>query len=471
MTRPTLAQRNEELLQLVEACCNGTITDDEFARLEERLREDAAARVFYRRYTNLHSALQEYGDVSGQGWYAASLDELNRPSWSRRAMRIATASAAVCLVIAAGLLLLPAPPAGPSRPSVGRLESVTGTVTVATAGAAPRIATEGEPIRTADTILTLNADSVATMTLFDGSRFTLRGKSTLTCDDNALAIHRGGVVGDVVPQPDRPPVDVTTPHHRLSVREARFELLATDESTTLTVTAGRVAVTRLGDGDSIRHSQRPGRSQRPGHFNGDGKSVAVTAGQRLVSRAGSPFKLENVDAVVWSADFEHGLPRGWRLGRFVKTGLPRGSAGGVEAVTARVQEGVYHSIAGPERWNEGLFRFDPALHVQVTLKMSQPGWINIFLFTKKNQPGKPEFAGNYLFNETPFLEMKPGRWYSLTVPIGKFRRLFPTNGGQFDGAIPYQIALSSKGESRGLVVDELRIARGGPGRVELKELK
>jgi len=449
MTRPTLAQRNEELLQLVEACCNGTITDDEFARLEERLREDAAARVFYRRYTNLHSALQEYGDVSGQGWYAASLDELNRPSWSRRAMRIATASAAVCLVIAAGLLLLPAPPAGPSRPSVGRLESVTGTVTVATAGAAPRIATEGEPIRTADTILTLNADSVATMTLFDGSRFTLRGKSTLTCDDNALAIHRGGVVADVVPQPDRPPVDVTTPHHRLSVREGRFEIRASDENTTLTVTAGRVTVARLGDGNSIE----------------------VTAGQRLVSRSGSPFKLENVDAVVWSADFEHGLPPGWRLGRFVKTGLPRGSAGGVEAVTARVQEGVYHSIAGPERWNEGLFRFDPALHVQVTLKMSQPGWINIFLFTKKNQPGKPEFAGNYLFNETPFLEMKPGRWYSLTVPIGKFRRLFPTNGGQFDGAIPYQIALSSKGESRGLVVDELRIARGGPGRVQLKELK
>jgi hypothetical protein len=233
------------------------------------------------------------------------------------------------------------------------------------------------------------------------------------------------------------------------VGEGKFELRSTDDNTTLTVTAGRVTVTRIGDGQSID----------------------VADGQRLVSRSGLPFTLERTDVVVWSADFEHGLPPGWRLGRFVKTGLPRGSRGGVETVAARVQEGVYHSIAGPERWEEGVFRFESDLHVHVTLKMAQPAWINIFLFTKKDRPGKPEFAGNFLFNEVPFTAMKPGRWYALTIPITKFRRLFPTGGGQFDGAVPYQIALSSKGESRGLVVDEVRIVRGGPGRVELKEIE
>jgi hypothetical protein len=364
-------------------------------------------------------------------------------------MRIATACAAVGLVVAAGLLLLHSPPTGDRRPTVGRLDSVTGTVTVTTAGAGPRTAANGERIRSADTIQTLEAGSAATLTLTDGSRFTLRDNTTLTCEPNATAIHRGVVAVDVVPQSNDRPRRVTTPHHRMFVGEGKFELRSTDDNTTLTVTAGRVTVTRIGDGQSID----------------------VADGQRLVSRSGLPFTLERTDVVVWSADFEHGLPPGWRLGRFVKTGLPRGSRGGVETVAARVQEGVYHSIAGPERWEEGVFRFESDLHVHVTLKMAQPAWINIFLFTKKDRPGKPEFAGNFLFNEVPFTAMKPGRWYALTIPITKFRRLFPTGGGQFDGAVPYQIALSSKGESRGLVVDEVRIVRGGPGRVELKEIE
>lgn len=449
MNETTRADRNAELLQLVEACCNGTITDEQFARLEQRLRDSAQDRAFYRRYANLHSALQEYGDVSGQGWYAASLDDLNKTSRIRWAMRIAIACAAVCLVVAAGLLVLRVSFVEKLPPIIGRFESVKGTVTVATDGAGPRIATVGDHIRSADNIRLPEARSSATIVYSDGSRFTLRGKTAVTCTDNTLEIHGGLVIADVFPPPNGRLIRVWTPRHKLSVGKAKFELWATDDNTTLTVTAGRVTVTRIGNAQSID----------------------VAAGQRLLSRAGSPFTLENFKTVVWSEDFERGLPPGWRLGRFVKSGLPRGSHGGVEAVTARVQEGVYHSIAGPERWEGGLFRFDPGLHVHVTLKMSRPGWINIFLFTKKNRPGKPEFAGNYLFNETPFLKMKPGRWYSLTVPMTEFRRLFPTAGGQFDGVIPYQIALSSKGESQGLVVDELRIVRGGPGRVVLNEVE
>jgi ferric-dicitrate binding protein FerR (iron transport regulator) len=449
MTETTRADRNAELLQLVEASCNGTITDEQFARLEERLCESPPDRAFYRRYANLHSALQEYGDVSGQGWYAASLDELNKASRFRWGMRIAIASAAVCLVVAAGLLALHLSSVEELPSIIGRFESITGTVTVAADGAGPRIAADGDRIRSAENVRLPEDRSAATIMYADGSRFVLRGKTALKCADNTLEIYHGLVIADVVPPDNSRLMHLSTPHHKLSVGEGKFELWATEDNTTLTVTAGRVTVMRIGDGQAI----------------------VVEAGQRFVSRAGSPFRLEKSNDVVWSAGFEQGLPPGWRLGRFVKTGLPRGSHGGVEAVTARVQDGVYHSIAGPERWEGGLFRFEANLHVHVTLKMSQPGWINIFLFTKINRPGKSKFAGNYLFNDTPFLEMKPGRWYSLTIPITEFRRLFPTDGGQFDGVIPYQIALSSKGESRGLVVDELRITRGGPGRVVLNEVE
>jgi hypothetical protein len=57
---------DRELLRLVSALCDGTLADEELARLDEILRDDPAARLFYVRYFDLHLEMSHRLSVPGE---------------------------------------------------------------------------------------------------------------------------------------------------------------------------------------------------------------------------------------------------------------------------------------------------------------------------------------------------------------------------------------------------------------------
>lgn len=57
-----------ELQRLVEAYINGSIEGADFAALESRLQDDADARHWFRRYSNLDAALCEYAESGAEVW-------------------------------------------------------------------------------------------------------------------------------------------------------------------------------------------------------------------------------------------------------------------------------------------------------------------------------------------------------------------------------------------------------------------
>lgn len=52
---------SRELRRLLIGLCDGSLTVDDSMRLEQVLSSDSAARVFYRRYLELHTMLQFAG--------------------------------------------------------------------------------------------------------------------------------------------------------------------------------------------------------------------------------------------------------------------------------------------------------------------------------------------------------------------------------------------------------------------------
>jgi len=114
-----------ELIDLVQAYCNGLLEKDGQILLEQKLLQDAQARAFFLRYMNLDAALQEQV-ISSAAWSAVDRHAGTPPPDGRASRRtrrrarlvpaclgIAAAAAAVVLV---AVLLRGTPPVEPVRP-------------------------------------------------------------------------------------------------------------------------------------------------------------------------------------------------------------------------------------------------------------------------------------------------------------------------------------------------------------------
>ena len=72
-------KHQEQLARLVAAHCDETITDEEFAQLEQLLQEQPEARAFYRRYLNLDGSLSDFGRTEAPGWSGQEQDPVAKP--------------------------------------------------------------------------------------------------------------------------------------------------------------------------------------------------------------------------------------------------------------------------------------------------------------------------------------------------------------------------------------------------------
>lgn len=368
--------------------------------------------------------------------------------------RVLTGAVTVlAVVVSAAVLLRHREPPVTRSYRIAQLEQINGEVFVTTAGADARTISASTDIASGDTIRTHGAPSSALLRHADGTRLLLAGNSSLTVSDfgqKSVVFHAGTMFATVAPQPAGRPMLITTPKDTLQIVGTRFSLDATEHRTDLCVSEGRVKITRLRDGESVE----------------------VPAGQRVVSDSASELALEKIPAApdTWNVDFESGLPDGWESGALVADDLPNGSRLAVKAV--RVDEGADESyaIVSQPNWLRGVFSVHPDSSMQITFKMETPSWINVFIITHTRDSAEPHFANNFQYNEIPFGRLQPGRWYSITIPLAEFKRLPGYTDEPLQDLLPFQIVFNFPAPDRGLVIDEIRIARGGPETVELKRI-
>lgn len=445
-----------QLRELVEAYCNGTITDEEFAELERRLIRDAAARAFYRDYMSLHSALGDHGAAAAQLWSPGDAEGPGaRKGFSFR--RGAALVLAATVLVAVGIALFAWWTGKDREPSpafaLAALEQSNGNVQITSSGGEVRALGSGMAIHPGDTIRTHGVLSSAVLGLGDGTRLSLAGGTSLTFsrgEQNSVVVHGGTLFASVTPQQQGKPLMVLTPQDKIEVLGTRFSLKATASETEVAVSEGRIRLTRLSDGKSVEVAAR----QR-----------AVSNPQTIAVVAESPELPEQ-----WSEDFEDGLPADWGTGKFVADGLPPGSRGAVGAVRVLEQEKVLYSIATRTAWTQGLFKVHDDTHLHFTFRMQHPRWFIVLLSTRTVAGDPPAFASNYVHDAIPWHEAKPGTWYTVSIPLRQFRRL---SGGKqaFAGEVPFQVLFSSEEPDRGLAIDRVWVTRGGPNRVEIKPVE
>ena len=452
---PQSASGEARFLHLVEVYCNGAASDEEFSELERRLHRDTAAREFYLRYMSLESALVDYGDSAAGAWKQGA-SPLSEPLRQARIPRRFLTAALACALAAASLFVW-VWRGDRSRerglPIIGVLEELSGPVALARSNGDVRSARSGDEVSSGDTVRTQESQSATTLVYRDGTRLSLVGKTSVTCNNDrqkSVTVHGGTLFASVAAQPLGSPMRIATLTDNLEILETRLALDAAPGETDLSVKEGRVRLTRLSDG----------------------KSVEIPAGRRVVSNAQSELTLEGIPPAPeeWMVDFESGLPVDWGSGKLVAVDLPSGARAAVQAVSVASKQGAPFEIATAEQWTYGLFSVHDDSHLHVTFKMQSPGWFNVLILTKTADSDPPLFAGNYIFNEPGWWPQEPGAWRTVTIPLKKFRPL-PPSRESFQNAIPIQVLFSSPEADRGLAIDRVWVNRGGAGEVVVEAVE
>lgn len=446
--------RDNSFIQLVASYSNSTISDVEFTELEQRLRHDPEARAFYRRYMNLESALQDYGDSSAHAWKADIVRQID-PNQHTRFFKKPVILICVPIGMVAAILLvllfsnIPQPET--HSPVIARLKQISGDVGVISADAESQSVQSGFEIHSGDTVRTKGTLSSAVLFYPDGTQLRLIGDTTVTGTENGgrnIIVHEGTLFAIVSRQKTSQPMIVTTPKAKIHVLGTQFQLAASSEKTDLRVTEGKVKFTRLADGQSVEVSQ--------------GKQILADEQQDLL------VSDIEVASDTWSEDFEEGIPENWEVGKFAGNDLPAGSKGAAKTELNVSQFGEFYSIVSKPKWFHGTVTVHEDSHLHMTFKMQNPNWLNIFLITRTTDPGDPRFANNFQFNEIPFVRIRPNEWYTISIPLSKFVRLPGYSKETLLNLIPFQVVVNSPEPDRGLVIDQISITRKGPGVVEIK---
>lgn len=435
---------DKQLLHLVQAYCNGTITKEEFGELERRLEQDASARVYYRRFLNLHASLADHGLTAGKDRNLGEVADDRRRSFRTSAVFIIAAT----MLVALGVLWWTFPQPRQMPAEVAALEQSNGHVQITSASGNVRDIDNGRTIHSGDTIRTHGALSSALLAFADGTRLSLAGNTAMTFSETAkqksVTVHGGTLFASVIRQPTGIPLLVLTPQNKVEVLGTKFSLKATENETEVAVSEGQIRLTRLNDG----------------------QSVEVKAGQQAISNPQALTVLAERSKLAeeWGEDFDDGLPEGWGAGKFVTTDLPMGSRGAVQAARSIQSDGIVYSIITGSAWANGLFAIGDNTHLHCTFRMQTPRWFNVLLSTRTTDGDPPAFASNYIFDKVPWHTVKPGKWYTLSIPLTKFKRLSPGKQA-FVGEVPFQIIFSSEEPDRGLVIDRMWVTRDGRGKV------
>ena len=455
------ADQHRELIGLLEAYVCGRISETEWRRLQELLKDDQSARQTYFDYLDLHLGLRHVLNVEPAalppasveaGWNARiSTWRKRRLSWGRSLLAFGVAAVFVVLF----LLVVRSPDPARTTEPAPTITRVLGNVRIVNADGQSRQAALGMEVFPGERIETQSPESLAELTYADGTKLTLLNEASLTRENaraKKLLVHRGVVSAEVTAQPADAPMQLSTPGARVEVVGTRFALAASPDYTELNVAEGRVRVTRVSDGQSVEVVQ--------------GQSIVTNGEIKLAVRRRQGPRAE------WEADFEQGVAKGW-TGSFIAEDLPQGSLGAIGPVRDADSDPIVYSLASRDEWVDGLFQIHDDTHLHITLKMERPNWLNVFFTSRGEDPTKPAWA-LHIFNEVPFWKQKPGEWRTITIPLKEFRR---KRDGVFHqeppkvGEVVYELSVSFIEEDRGLVVDRIWATRDGPGIVETRPVR
>lgn len=361
----------------------------------------------------------------------------------------------------------PTPPHTPPRarlsraPVIARLEHALGLVVrVSSLDATDGdIVAEEAEIRSGQVLRTIGDTSFAVIEFVDHTVFAIGGESELkfTSDESRkrILVTRGDLMAQVISQPEESPMVIETPLTETEILGTKLSLFTDQVSTELAVQEGEVRMERLSDGQTI----------------------GVRSGQKLLVTATSDLVPERLSPVssVWEEDFESGLPRYWRDGRFIHESLPSGSFGAVRAVPRRLGQGDPDGpvrIATMRDWVRGLFRIEPETHLNFSYKLRLRGGFHIRLNTHTD-PLDPSSADTFEYRNQALRGITRNQWRTVSVPLQHFRKI--QRGRAWDtfgdsprvGDLAIMISFGTPARDPGLMIDRIWVTRGVPDSAEV----
>ncbi|MDE0864741.1 MAG: FecR family protein [Rubripirellula sp.] len=271
---------HSDLEKRIGAWLDGRISEVESETLQQELRESAEARATFDSFAHLDAVIREVADTESVGAISlASGSSFSNPkSATTYYVRATLAMAAGIIVALTATLYYQRVNAGRS---IARITGLNGTLTwigdggqIVQGAGSPQTPTrwsnalsEGAELR-GGTIEGMAPDSWFELEFHDGSTGMISGDSILTFSDQGqkeLRLKQGRFSADVVPQPAGEPMLIHTPSAVLTVIGTQFDVETGPESTMLYVSEGNVQIRRVSDG----------------------KTVAVSAGYRVVASTDS----------------------------------------------------------------------------------------------------------------------------------------------------------------------------------------
>ena len=243
----------------------------------------------FNRFAQLDAVLREAADTESVGSISqASASSVSAPTPIPATTRYARALLAIAAVIVIGLTATLYYQNVNKGRNIARITGMNGTLTwigdggqiVQGAGSSQtetrwsNVLSEGAELP-GGTIEGMAPDSWFELEFHDGSTGMISGDSILTFSDERqkeLRLKQGRFSADVRPQPEGKPMLIHTPAAVLEVIGTQFDVEAGPESTMLYVREGKVQIRRVGDG----------------------KTVDVPAGHRVVAAADSDMLLRPV---------------------------------------------------------------------------------------------------------------------------------------------------------------------------------
>lgn len=447
-----LSQTPDERSILLHAVAEQSLTAEQEQRLADLLRNDAAFRREYVRFCELVTQLM---------WESSAPSEPRSPAEAiggsavvRPSHQSAVTSPPKTIrfrIAAAGLMgaaimvaLMWSGAFGPAA-SPGSLSGVVGQIEITRKGhpavvlRSEGVAQRAWPLQRNDRIETTPGSS-ALLTLLDGTRIRILPSTQLTMTalvDASLTLGTGGVVAQVVRQPEGRAVCFVTPNAAVRVLGTELEILAMKERTQVAVTEGTVRVTRTADN----------------------ASVEITAAQFVSVAKAGPIAVANWPRPPdnWSEHFEDRAPPGG-TGRLIRGGLPSGSRGALQAVAVSDSRGRRMEASSPAV-DQGLFAWHPDSVLHATFRIQPPAWLHVYLFVRTYERAEPLIAWCRIDPE--LWQTQPGEWRTVDIPLSEFQLAGFDRSEPALGRIPVRLAFIGPIDLEGVVIDEVRVDRGG----------
>jgi ferric-dicitrate binding protein FerR (iron transport regulator) len=343
----------------------------------------------------------------------------------RRRWRLWTAGMAATFLLAATIawLVVGTQPAKQAA-VIAQLEHIDGEVRGRTGDGPETELAAGQSLLSGQTLATLDDDSSAQVRFTDGTRLLLSGRKRLRlggAPDQPVRLHDEDAAVEVSPQPG-----------------TKLSVAASGPATCVAVVEGQAEVTR-----SVER-----------------QSVALRRGQSLAIGKAGPLRPLPMAAVpdTFTLSFGPELPAGWGTGTIVGGDLPAGSLAAVRAAAYPTKSGAsWYRIRTHNAWTRGLFAIhdDSVLHLR--FRMEKPFYFQVLVAARGADP--TQFHTVNLEAQPPPMRRQPGVWYTVNLPLAKFRR-HERGTSPAGPLIAYVINLDSQQTDRGLTIDRLWVTRG-----------